>query len=280
MNLPAKLGWRLAVLRSKIVGRGAVGWGAVLWEICRGHPPVVNCDFRVSARENVLLLTAPNGVRIYWPAAFDHRFLALCYEEVYGPQSCVNELPGKVEVRRGDWVVDGGACEGFFTLYCLSRGASVACVEPNPPLAGALRETLAPYSREGRAVVVGAALGDAAGEVEFLPDYVHAGGSSFAAFSGGSAGRSVVRVPVVTLDGLVEALGVPRVDFVKLDVEGAERLVLLGAANTVRRCRPRWAVACYHRPDDYRSCRSCSGRPMKATGWRRKVPPLCAGGAA
>jgi FkbM family methyltransferase len=48
--------------------------------------------------------------------------------------------------------------------------------------------------------------------------------------------RPVVRVG--TVDEVVAAAGLPRVDFVKADVEGAEPLVLAGAAGTLLRDRP------------------------------------------
>jgi hypothetical protein len=52
------------------------------------------------------------------------------------------------------------------------------------------------------------------------------------------------------VDELVGDGVVPRVDFIKVDVEGADLGVLEGAAETIRRQRPRLAIACYHRPDD------------------------------
>jgi FkbM family methyltransferase len=45
------------------------------------------------------------------------------------------------------------------------------------------------------------------------------------------------------------AAGFP-VTFMKLDVEGAEREVLLGAVRVLRRYRPRLSVSLYHRPED------------------------------
>jgi hypothetical protein len=47
-----------------------------------------------------------------------------------------------------------------------------------------------------------------------------------------------VRVPVTTLDALVAAQGLARVDLVKVDVEGFEGDVLDGAADTIARHRP------------------------------------------
>jgi hypothetical protein len=54
----------------------------------------------------------------------------------------------------------------------------------------------------------------------------------------------------VTVDAFVRDRGLDRVDFIKLDVEGAERHVLDGAAETLRRFRPKVALSVYHRPDD------------------------------
>lgn len=41
--------------------------------------------------------------------------------------------------------------------------------------------------------------------------------------------QSTIRVEVKTLDSVVESLGVPRIDILKLDVQGAEPLVMAGA---------------------------------------------------
>jgi hypothetical protein len=56
-------------------------------------------------------------------------------------------------------------------------------------------------------------------------------------------------VPQCTVDDLVEELGLPRIGFVKIDVEGYETQVLEGAARTIRASRPVLAVAAYHRPE-------------------------------
>jgi len=40
------------------------------------------------------------------------------------------------------------------------------------------------------------------------------------------------------------------IDFIKLDVEGAEAQVLNGARNAIQRCRPVLALSLYHNPQD------------------------------
>ena len=58
-------------------------------------------------------------------------------------------------------------------------------------------------------------------------------------------------VPVRSLDSLVASGEIERVDFIKLDVEGSEIPVLLGARETLRRFKPKLAISVYHKPNDF-----------------------------
>lgn len=73
---------------------------------------------------------------------------------------------------------------------------------------------------------------------------------SFAAGQGegsaiGSGGN--IHVAAAALDQIVPQA---QVNFIKLDVEGAEALVLRGARHMIERCRPVLAVSLYHNPAD------------------------------
>jgi hypothetical protein len=57
-------------------------------------------------------------------------------------------------------------------------------------------------------------------------------------------------VAVTTIDRIVSELQLPRVDFIKLDIEGAERNAMAGASTTIKTYRPRMAIASYHHSDD------------------------------
>lgn len=56
---------------------------------------------------------------------------------------------------------------------------------------------------------------------------------------------------VVTLDAYVRENKIPRVDFIKLDVEGAELDILKGARTCIARWKPILAISAYHKPDDF-----------------------------
>ena len=65
------------------------------------------------------------------------------------------------------------------------------------------------------------------------------------------AGTAVVEVPAVPIDDVVDELGLETVDFIKMDIEGAERHALAGARRTLERFAPRMALCVYHNEEDY-----------------------------
>jgi FkbM family methyltransferase len=88
-------------------------------------------------------------------------------------------------------------------------------------------------------------LGRSAGEADFhLVERLHGFSTTVEAHARGAAefgaGFRTLRLPVTTLAALCEAHAPPRIDFLKVDVEGAEADVLAGA--DWRRWRPRVVV--------------------------------------
>jgi hypothetical protein len=56
-------------------------------------------------------------------------------------------------------------------------------------------------------------------------------------------------VKLITIDSIVEELNLGRVDFIKMDVEGAEQKALLGAAHAITQYKPKMAIATEHTDD-------------------------------
>ena len=73
-------------------------------------------------------------------------------------------------------------------------------------------------------------------------------GSSFVTHDKMRPGK--IKVPLTTIDLLVEDLHLSRVDFIKMDIEGAEKWALRGGTQTIAKFRPRMALSTEHLPDD------------------------------
>ncbi|MCZ8097300.1 MAG: FkbM family methyltransferase [Burkholderiales bacterium] len=122
--------------------------------------------------------------------------------------------------------VDIGANVGGYALFVAARAGAagrVLAVEPQP----AVFERLVYNIRQnpfGTVKAVDCAVADKAGELTLFVDMKNHGESSvkFVGLSGGPA----VRVAAKTLQQLLEEEGFDHVDAIKLDVEGAEDLIL------------------------------------------------------
>ena len=163
--------------------------------------------------------------------------------------SDVYEPAGHI-VRSGDIVLDCGANIGMFTRTAVSRGARlVIAIEPAPRTAAALRRNLEAEIRQGRVVVYEKGVWDREAEMDLSIDEANEGSNSLVI----AGGTSKVRVPLTTIDKIVAELKLPRVDFIKMDIEGAEKRALQGAANTIRQFHPRMSLSSEHLEDDFRA---------------------------
>jgi FkbM family methyltransferase len=135
-------------------------------------------------------------------------------------------LAGPVE-----YIVDLGSNIGVTALLWSVRypRARVLCVEPDEENFGILQRNLEPLG--GRAVAVRAAVSDHDGTVDFFR-------STSIAFWSSSTDPSIARgkvrkvtVPALTVPSILERSGFPRVDLMKMDIEGGERAALPGMAS-------------------------------------------------
>jgi FkbM family methyltransferase len=55
----------------------------------------------------------------------------------------------------------------------------------------------------------------------------------------------------LSIDDLVEQSKLEKVNFIKMDIEGAELNALRGAEKTIKRFKPKLAISAYHKPDDF-----------------------------
>jgi FkbM family methyltransferase len=129
-------------------------------------------------------------------------------------------------------IVDIGAHSGLFSAFALERApnARAICVEPLHAMAPFIRRNLAGL---GRWTLVSAAISDHAGGATF-----HAAKSSQESSLISGTIRSPshkTAVETMTLDELCRDL--VQIDVMKIDVQGAEHLVLSGGRSTLPRVR-------------------------------------------
>jgi FkbM family methyltransferase len=143
-------------------------------------------------------------------------------------------------LQPGMTVLDIGAHHGYYTLlasYRVGQSGRVLAFEPSPRERRKLRWHLR-WNHCSNVEVVEMALGAQAGEAEL---FLVAGRETGCNSLRPPAVRGTPKklgVPIGTLDGFVSRRGIERVDFLKLDVEGAELSVLEGGQQLLSR-RPR-----------------------------------------
>jgi len=146
--------------------------------------------------------------------------------------------------REGDVLLDCGACIGeVSTLFSALVGATgqMHAFDPVPlhirycQLQKVLNPTLAPFMYLNT-LAVGDRTYESSG-TQIDSETIDPGALKLDSFS------------CTTLDDY--AFGrLDRVDFIKMDIEGAEMAALEGAKNIIREFRPRLAISGYHKPED------------------------------
>ncbi len=150
-----------------------------------------------------------------------------------------------VQVRSGDIVIDGGAHALAETISFAkaSQGGTIVCFEPEPSLYAQLNQAITTLPKNVTMRVLPFALGakttscyivcnDAGSWVTLKPR------------------EGVEPVVMRDLDSVLREEKISHVDVIKLDIEGCEYDALCGAADCIRRDRPKLMISAYHKKDD------------------------------
>jgi FkbM family methyltransferase len=177
--------------------------------------------------------TTKNGKELLSYLLSDHSWMA--------------EVNGRNHVKKGDIVLDCGAHVGVFTDIALRRGASkVVAIEPDPVNLECLRRNFPSEIAAGVVVLVPKGVWSSEKTLTLYTGTENSGTNSMIFHHKGAE----ISVPVTTIDRLVEELHLGHVDFIKMDIEGAEREALRGGFQTLARDIPTLMMDMYHRPDD------------------------------
>jgi FkbM family methyltransferase len=188
--------------------------------------------------------THAGGEVVYVPQPLDARGRrALLYPPRAHPAALACLRPGAV-------AIDIGASLGEWTLplaRAVGAGGRVLAVEAAPGSAAALGRTLLANGLR-QAEILCVAVGDTDGTADFAVPFVTSAKSDTgtAHLGAAGAGEATIGVTLRRLDSLAAERQLPRLDLIKIDVEGAERRVLDGAAEVLDRFRPVLVVETGH----------------------------------
>jgi FkbM family methyltransferase len=149
-----------------------------------------------------------------------------------------------VTVKENDVVIDAGAWIGDFSAYAASKKAIVYAFDPVSINYDRLIKTA--LLNDNKIIPVKKALGDKNGEMEIKTFGKETTGGSL--YSPRRGKKEIIEV--ITLDEFVEKEMIKKIDFIKADIEGAERYMLMGAKKVLKEFAPKLAICTYHSPED------------------------------
>lgn len=201
-------------------------------------PAISDHTFRLVDKERDIVLEA----NFAEPDAFLSIFRIL---DEYAKGVLINQYNLSPQTIKNAIVIDGGSNLGEFSIYCARLGAQkVYAFEPITSTFEILKKQIALNKLEGKIIPVNKALGD---KNETLNINFSEAGDSSATICTTTKASNTQAVEVVTLDDFI---GEEKVGFIKLDVEGYEENVLLGAKKTIAKHKPILALSAYHKPTD------------------------------
>lgn len=157
--------------------------------------------------------------RMYFP--YDHKFHEIDGKKVVidilgeqqptSPHLYIND---DIKIEQGDVVADAGVCEGNFALRYVEKASKLYLFECDKRWIRPLQKTFEKFS--DKVVLCNRFLGAADQE------------------------------NLATLDTTIDG----KLDFLKIDIEGAEQAALLGGKNTLRNNHVKCAICSYHKSED------------------------------
>ena len=171
---------------------------------------------------------------------------------IYDDLSCIFEGPyelAPVALEKGDIVFDCGSNIGLFSIIASETADKVFAFEPMYNAYSYFEKNV---KEKANIELCKYAVGDYTGKVmfEMNAELSAAGGIAGKKTDAAKENSRQCEVDITTIDEFVEKYNVQKVDFIKADIEGAERDLLKGAYKTLQKYGPKLAICEYHLPDD------------------------------
>jgi len=172
------------------------------------------------------------------------------------------ELPGYLRYykpKKGDVVVDAGAFHGLFSVLVsklVGETGTIISVEPDKTNLNILKKNIE-INKCNNIIVIEKALWDKKDTLDFSS--TGGGESSLFDLTLGVAATKTVAVPknsiveAISLPEIIQEYKLKKIDFVKMDIEGAELEAIKGCADIIKKQDMYFAIASYHLRDGKRT---------------------------
>jgi len=242
-----------AVLESLVIYHIRGGNGDLLWRGKNIHWPAPVIKHGGSAD---VISSHFRGMDLYLCDLYNLGFPAQLYLPSYRPNEIFElhqyaDHNANIFVKSGDVVIDGGGCWGDSAIYFATlagESGKVYSFEFLPQNLSIMSTNLAinPILSKRINVIQSPLWSEVGKKMTFLCD-----GPATRLASKIEAEEMSISVESTTIDHLVDIGVIPKVDFIKLDIEGAELEAIKGAARSIRKFRPSLALCVYHCPEHF-----------------------------
>jgi len=187
------------------------------------------CGRLTSMSKNEILIKNEQGIK-YWIRPTEWDFFVVS-------TNCEPNVISKFIPKRGDVVFDVGANIGKYALHCgrlVGKNGKVYAFEPSDRPFELLSKSIKENNLDGVVFPINNAVSSNNGKSKLYYSNEEPITSLIYKLS-----NNFVTIDTITLDSFVHDHIIPRVDWIKIDVEGAEYDVLLGASQILKNHNPK-----------------------------------------
>ena len=152
----------------------------------------------------------------------------------------------QVQIKPGDIVIDLGGSIGTTALIFSKLVGPTGKVYVFEPVMHSVITQNLKANGITNVEVIGAAVSDKSGELDIeVSDFCLDSSITKREYTKDYYSQSI-RVPVISLDDFIAEKKINKIDFIKMDIEGAEELALNGFQKNIDKFKPKWSISSYH----------------------------------
>lgn len=175
---------------------------------------------------------------LFWPKKYSLTNLQQIISETFDSKDWHFYQKEHTTIESGEIILDIGTAEGLFPLTVIDKCTKVIIVEPNKIFIKSLKKSFSNYL--DKVEILNYAVGNQSGVINFSED----------SLEGQVTADCNNQIQIEKIDNLIPQD--QKISYLKADIEGFELEMLKGAAETIKRNKPKIAITTYHKENDYK----------------------------